>query len=164
MNLFLHVGVSNLLLLPPPHPNVFFQHPILKCRLYVLSLELVTNFHTQTKQHVQLQIHISLFHCCTMHIASIHIYFNNTCTCESQNISVDTLNIKNKPLKLLELQHVSVFHKTILSEPFVPVLKSLIVHYYISKYAGSMSYFICDGFGFHVPSFHIFIQEKGRQY
>jgi len=29
--------------------------------------------------------------------------------------------LKNKPLKLLELQHVSVFHKTILREPLVPV-------------------------------------------
>jgi len=45
----------------------------------------------------------------------------NTCTCESHSISVNTLNVKNKPLKLLELQHVSVFHKTILREPLVPV-------------------------------------------
>jgi len=30
------------------------------------------------------------------------------------------------------------------------LLKLLIVHYYFSKYAGSMSYFICDEFGFHV--------------
>lgn len=39
----------------------FSQHPVLKWPLYVLSLELVTNFHTHTKQHVQLQICISQF-------------------------------------------------------------------------------------------------------
>jgi len=53
-------------------------------------------------------------YCCTVHIASIHFYFTNTSTCESHIINVNIL-------KLLELQHVSVFHKTILREPFVPV-------------------------------------------
>jgi len=50
-----------------------------------------------------------------------HLYFRNTCTCESHYISVTTVNVKIKPLKLLELQHVSVFHKTILRESLVPV-------------------------------------------
>jgi len=50
-----------------------------------------------------------------------HFYFTKTCTCKSHNISVNALIIKKiKHKKLLELQHVSVFHKTILREPFVP--------------------------------------------
>ena len=78
-----------------------------------------------------------------------HFYFTNTCTCESHSISVNTLNVKNKPLKLLELQHVSVFHKTILREPFVPV-KFTCCPLLFFKYTGSMPYFICDGLGFHI--------------
>jgi len=50
----------------------------------------------------------------------MHLYFTNTCTCESHNIYVNTLILRIKPLKLMELQHVSVFHKTILRDPFVP--------------------------------------------
>ena len=49
------------------------------------------------------------------------LHFTNTCTCESHNIIVNTLNVKNKPLKLLELQHVSVFHQNIFRVPLVPV-------------------------------------------
>jgi len=55
------------------------------------------------------------------HVTVIHLYFTKTSTCESHSIIANTLNVKNKPLKLLELQHVSVFHKTILREPLVPV-------------------------------------------
>jgi hypothetical protein len=61
MNLSPHVKVSNLLLLPPSQPNFFSQHSVLKCPLYVLSLEWVTKFHTHTKQHVKLQICIAKF-------------------------------------------------------------------------------------------------------
>jgi len=60
----------------------------------------------------------------------IHSYFTNTCTCDSHYISVNTLIVKmDKTLKLLALQHVSVFRKTILREPFVPI-KVTFVHYY----------------------------------
>jgi len=84
-----------------------------------------------------------------VHIASVHVYFTNTCTCESHSISVDTLNVKNKPLKLLKLQHVSVFHKTILREPFVPVKVTYYPLLFFKVCWHSMSYFIYDGFGFH---------------
>jgi len=54
----------------------------------------------------------------------IHTYLTNTCTYDSHNISVNTLIVKNvKTLKLLALQHVSVFHKTILRELFAPILR-----------------------------------------
>lgn len=61
MNLFLHVGGLQPPVASSTSSKCFSQHPVLKCPLYVLSLELVTNFHTQTKQHVQLQIRISQF-------------------------------------------------------------------------------------------------------
>ena len=80
----------------------------------------------------------------------IHIYFTNICTCDSHNVSVNTLIVKT--LKLLALQHVSVFHKTIIRELFVPI-KVTYCPVLFSKYAGSMSYFICDGLAFHVTRF-----------
>jgi len=36
----------------------------------------------------------NFFYCCTVHIASLHFYFTNTCICKSHNISVNTLIIK----------------------------------------------------------------------
>jgi len=69
----------------------------------------------------------------------IHIHFTNTCTCDSHSASVSTLIVKmDKTLKLLALQHVSVFHKTILRELFVPA-KVTCCPLLFSKYAGSMS-------------------------
>ena len=76
----------------------------------------------------------------------------NTRTRKSHTISVDKLIIKNKTLK-----HVSVFHKTILREPFVPAKVTycplLFFIVFFIKYAGNMSYSVCDGIGFHVTSF-----------
>ena len=106
----------------------------------------------------RIKVVIRNFHRCTVHIASIHIYFSNTCTCDSHNISVNTLIVKpDKTLKLLllALQHVSVFHKATLRELFVPI-KVTYCPLLFSKYAGSTSYcivFVVDGLGFHVTRF-----------
>ena len=54
-------------------------------------------------KHYQCTFFFSYSHCCTVHIASIHVYFTNTCTCESHNINVNILILRIKPLKLLEL-------------------------------------------------------------